>query len=97
MEKIRLYHKFVDRIDNSVPRVTAWHHEALPSDNTVPKGQICLSYALTHVGFFFLHTLGASTSINQVSPLNTASFMFAILKTDVILTFFVSLLNNKIM
>ena len=30
---IRIYHEFVDRmIDNSVPRVTAWHHEALPSD-----------------------------------------------------------------
>ena len=25
-------HKFVDRIDNSVPWVTAWHHEVLPSD-----------------------------------------------------------------
>ena len=29
---IRIYHEFVDRIDNSIPRVTAWHHEALPSD-----------------------------------------------------------------
>ena len=29
---IRIYHEFVDRIDNSVPRVTVLHHEALPSD-----------------------------------------------------------------
>ena len=29
---IRIYHEFVDWIDNSVPMVTAWHHEALPSD-----------------------------------------------------------------
>ena len=28
---IRIYHVFVDRIDNSVPRVTACRHEALPS------------------------------------------------------------------
>ena len=31
-KNIRIYHEFVDRIDNSVPRVTTWHHEALPSD-----------------------------------------------------------------
>ena len=29
---IRINHEFVDRIDNSVPRVTAWYDEALPSD-----------------------------------------------------------------
>ena len=31
-KNIRIYHEVVDRIDNSVSRVTAWHHEALPSD-----------------------------------------------------------------
>ena len=31
-KNIRIYHEFVDRIHKSVPRVTAWHHEALPSD-----------------------------------------------------------------
>ena len=30
-EIIRIYHDFVDMIDNSGPRVTAWHYEALPS------------------------------------------------------------------
>ena len=28
---IRIYYEFVDLIDNSVPRDTAWHHEAPPS------------------------------------------------------------------
>ena len=32
LKDIRIYHEFVDRIDNSVPKVTARHHEALPSD-----------------------------------------------------------------
>ena len=31
-QAIRIYHEFLVRIDNYVPRVTAWHHEALPSD-----------------------------------------------------------------
>ena len=29
---IRKYHEFVDSIYNSIPRVTAWHHEALQND-----------------------------------------------------------------
>ena len=29
-QSIRIYFDFVDRIDNSVPRVTASHQEALP-------------------------------------------------------------------
>ena len=29
---IKIYHEFVDRVDNSVSRVTVWHHEALLSD-----------------------------------------------------------------
>ena len=44
---IRIYHEFVDRTDNSVTRVFVWHHNALR-----------LSFPQTHVGFFFLHTLG---------------------------------------
>ena len=29
-------------MDKSVPRVTVWHHEALPSDaKQLPEGQIC--------------------------------------------------------
>ena len=61
----------MDRIDNSVPRVTAWHPKALPSDaKQWPKGQICLSYPQTHVGFFFLHTLGVIDLINPVLPLH---------------------------
>ena len=29
---MRVNHEFVDRIDNSVPRVIVWHHEALSND-----------------------------------------------------------------
>ena len=29
---IGIFHEFVDLIDNSVTRVTLWHHEASPSD-----------------------------------------------------------------
>ena len=29
---IKIYHKFVDMIDNSVPKVTVWRQEAPPSD-----------------------------------------------------------------
>ena len=28
----RIQHAFVDMLDNSVPRVTVWHHSAEPSD-----------------------------------------------------------------
>ena len=30
--RIRIQHAFVDRIDNSVPRGTVWHHSAEPPD-----------------------------------------------------------------
>ena len=51
---IRMYHEFVDRINNSVWRVTVWHHKALLSDAKLTEGQICLSLPQTHVGFFFI-------------------------------------------
>ena len=31
-ERIRIFYEFVDRRDKSVPRVTVWYHEPLPSD-----------------------------------------------------------------
>ena len=43
-------------MDKSVPRVTVWHHEALPSDaKQLPEGQICPSVPKTNDRFFFLH------------------------------------------
>ena len=58
VQEYKFYHEFVDRIDNSVPRVTAWHHEALPSvAKQRPEGQNCLAYPQTHIGLFFLHIL----------------------------------------
>ena len=35
IKNIRTYHEFVDRKDNFVPSVTAWHHEALPCESQV--------------------------------------------------------------
>ena len=54
---IRICHECEVWIDKSVPRVTVWHHEALPSDaKQWPEGQICRSIPLTNDRFFFLHT-----------------------------------------
>ena len=84
-------------IGNSVLSVTAWHQEALSSDaKQWPEGKICLSYPQMHVGFFFLHTLDASALINPVYTFKYPAFMSAILnKTDIILTFFVTSLNEN--
>ena len=87
---------FLDRIDNSVPRVTAWHHEALPSDaKQWYEEQSCLSYPQAHIGFFFLHTLGTNALINSAFPLHTLHLRPPS-GIDVILTFFVTSLNDKI-
>ena len=43
-------------MDKSVPRVTVWHHETLPSDvKQLPEGQICPSVPNTNDRFIFLH------------------------------------------
>ena len=43
-------------MDKSVPRVTVWHHEALPSDaKQLPEGQVCPSVPSTNDRFSFLH------------------------------------------
>ena len=52
---IRIYHEFVARIYKSLPRVTAWHHEALPSDaKQCSEGEICLSCQI----LFLVYILG---------------------------------------
>ena len=54
---IRICNEWEVWIDKSVPRVTVWHHEALPSDaKQWPEGQIYRSMPLTNDRFFFLHT-----------------------------------------
>ena len=87
---LRIYHEFVDRIDNPVMRVTVWHQEAQPCDaKQCPEAQVCLSYPQTIVGFFFLHTSGYQLSNKVSHKLKWPAFTSAILtKTDVILTFF---------
>ena len=54
--------------NQSVPRDTVWHHEALPSDANSGLRQTCLSVSQTHVGFFFLHTFWGQGLINAELP-----------------------------
>ena len=54
---IRIYHECEGRIEESVPRIAVWHHEAcLVMTNGDPEGHIFLSYPNTNYGFFFLLT-----------------------------------------
>ena len=71
------------------PRVTVWHHEALPSDaKQDPEEQIFLSVANNHDRFFFLHTFSSPTvAFNAEVAINewrSYTLMSAILKTDVV-------------
>ena len=52
---IRIHHEHEGRIENSVPRIAVWHHEAFRvMTNGDPEGRIFLSYPHTNNGFFFL-------------------------------------------
>ena len=56
---LRIFNECEVLIEKFVPRVTVWHHKALPSDaNLLPSGQILKSVPHTHDRFFFLHTYG---------------------------------------
>ena len=54
---LRVYHECEGRIENSVPRITVWHHQAC---RVMTKGDIegwiFLSYPHRNNGFFFLLT-----------------------------------------
>ena len=87
---IRIFHGCEVRTEKKKrPRVTVWHHEALPSD---PEGQIFL-YAPNNLDrFFFLQTFGSpefdfnvavAINVNNKSP--SCALTSAILKVDVIL------------
>ena len=53
MWHIRIFDECEGRIEKSVPRITAWHHEACRvMTNIDPKGQIFLSYPHTKNGFY---------------------------------------------
>ena len=57
LNHLRIYHECEGRIENSVPRITFWHHEACRVvTNGDPEGRIILSYPHTNNGFFFLLT-----------------------------------------
>ena len=54
---IRILYVCEVRIENSVLRVTVWHHKALPSDaKQDPEERNFISTPHTHVWFFFLYT-----------------------------------------
>ena len=52
-----IHHEYGGRIENSVPRMTIWHHKAcLVMTNGDPKGWTFLSYSHQNNGVFFLLT-----------------------------------------
>ena len=56
-------------MDKSVPRVTVWHHEALPSDaKQLPEGQICPFVPNTNDRFFFLHIFVPTLEFITILP-----------------------------
>ena len=57
LNNIRIYHECEGRIENAVPRITVWHHEACRvMTNGDRKGLTFLSYPHTNNGFFILLT-----------------------------------------
>ena len=53
--KTRIYHECEGRIEQSVPRIAVWHHEACRvMTNGDPEGRIFLFYPHMNNGFFFL-------------------------------------------
>ena len=57
MNNIRIYHGRVGKIEQAVPRIAVWYHEACRvMTNGDPEGRIFLSYPDTNNGFFFLLT-----------------------------------------
>ena len=54
LKNIRIYLEFVDRIDNSVPKVTVWHHEGLQSDPRDRFVSPCLKLMLDSFSYTYL-------------------------------------------
>ena len=82
----------MDRIANSVPRVTVWHHEAPPSrvmPNSDPRDRIVYPIHKLMLDSFSWILFGASALINH--PIFTSAILN---KTEVILMFFVTSLKN---
>ena len=52
---IRIHHECEGGIENSIPRITHWHHEACRvMTNADPEGRIFLFHPHTNNGFVFL-------------------------------------------
>ena len=88
LKNIRIYHEFVDRIDKSVPRVTAWHNEALPSDAKLTQGTELPILSTNACWILFLAHFGCQRYNKSIFASKYSTFTSAILnKTDVILTY----------
>ena len=70
LQNIRIYHEYVDRIDNSVLRVTAWRHEAVVMPNSDPRDRIVQRIHKRMLDSFSCILLGARALINPFLPLN---------------------------
>ena len=85
-KNIRIYHEYVDRIDNSFQRVTVWHHKALLLMTNSDPGDRFIFPFLKLVGFFSMHTFRCHCLNNFSFTLKYFAFMSAILKKTDILT-----------
>ena len=69
---IRIYHKFVGRIEKSIPTIVSWHRDACRvMTNGDPEGRIFLSYPHTNNEFFLLFTIFLNFKISFQKSLNT--------------------------
>ena len=56
-------------MDKSVPRVTVWHYEALPSDaKQLPEGPVCPFVPYSNDRFFFLHIFVPTLELITILP-----------------------------
>ena len=56
VKTIRIYHECEGRIEQYVPNIDVWHHEACRvMTNDDPEGRIFLSYPHTNNGYFLAH------------------------------------------
>ena len=56
-------------MDKSVPRVTVWHQEALPSDaKQLPEGQTCPFVPNTNDRYFFLDIFVPTLELITILP-----------------------------
>ena len=69
------------RIENSVTRVTVWHHQACRvMPNSYPEWQNFQFPPISHYGFFFLHKIHLSLFMHYFINFNANTSIFSIKK-----------------